>query len=73
MNPMSEAGPDADRPPPGRLRGWLGGRTLRGQLIVGLVSLLALACAGVGIVTYVVLSHTGQPRGQRVTAAPFRR
>ena len=40
------------------LRRWLGGRTLRGQLIAGLVSLLALACAAVGVVTYVVLSHT---------------
>jgi len=38
MNPMSEVGPDADRPPVGRLRRWLGGRTLRGQLIAGLVS-----------------------------------
>jgi two-component system, OmpR family, sensor kinase len=58
MNPMSEADRDADRPPAGRLRRWLGGRTLRGQLIAGLVSLLALACAAVGVVTYVVLSHT---------------
>jgi two-component system, OmpR family, sensor kinase len=37
---------------------WLAGRTLRGTLIAGLVTLLALACAGVGIATYVVLSHT---------------
>ena len=55
---MSEAGQDTDRPPPSRLRRWLGGRTLRGQLIAGLVTLLALACAAVGVVTYVVLSHT---------------
>jgi two-component system OmpR family sensor kinase len=40
------------------LRRWLAGRTLRGKLIAGLVTLLALACAGVGIATYVVLSHT---------------
>jgi two-component system OmpR family sensor kinase len=37
---------------------WLAGRTLRGQFIAGLVTLLALACASVGILTYVVLSHT---------------
>ena len=37
---------------------WLATRSLRGQLISGLVALLALACAGVGLVTYLVLSHT---------------
>ncbi len=31
---------------------WLAGRTLRGRLIAGLLSLLALACATVGVVTY---------------------
>ena len=40
------------------MRRWLAGRTLRGRLIAGLVTLLALACAGVGIATYAVLSHT---------------
>ena len=40
------------------MRRWLAGRALRGRLIAGLVTLLALACAGVGIATYVVLSHT---------------
>jgi len=40
------------------MRRWLAGRTLRGRLIAGLVTLLALACAGVGVATYVVLSHT---------------
>ena len=44
--------------PAAGLRRWLAGRTLRGRLIAGLVTLLALACAGVGIATYVVLSHT---------------
>lgn len=34
---------------------WLAGRTLRGRLIAGLVALLALACAAVGVVTYVTL------------------
>jgi len=29
-----------------------------GQLITGLVTLLALACAGVGLVSYLVISHT---------------
>ena len=37
---------------------WLATRSLRGQLITGLVALLALACACVGVVTYLVLSHT---------------
>jgi two-component system, OmpR family, sensor kinase len=37
---------------------WLGGRTLRGRLIAGLVALLAVACAVVGIVTYLVLQST---------------
>jgi two-component system, OmpR family, sensor kinase len=37
---------------------WLAGRTLRGQLIVGLMALLAVACASVGAVTYVALRHT---------------
>ncbi|HEX8005597.1 MAG TPA: HAMP domain-containing sensor histidine kinase, partial [Trebonia sp.] len=40
---------------PGR---WLAGRTLRTQLIAGQLALLALACASVGIVSYVVLRHT---------------
>jgi two-component system, OmpR family, sensor kinase len=39
----------------GGLRHWLAGRTLRGRLIAGLVALLAVACAAVGIVTYVSL------------------
>ena len=33
------------------LRHWLAGRTLRGRLIAGLVALLAVACAAVGIGT----------------------
>jgi two-component system OmpR family sensor kinase len=37
---------------------WLAGRTLRGRLIAGLVALLAVACAVVGIVTYLVLQST---------------
>jgi two-component system, OmpR family, sensor kinase len=40
---------------PGGLRPWLAGRTLRGRLIAGLVALLAVACAAVGIVTYLSL------------------
>ncbi len=43
---------------PGSMRRWLAARTLRGRLIAGLLALLALACAGVGLVTYLVLSHT---------------
>jgi two-component system OmpR family sensor kinase len=53
-------------PPPGvphvrwraRPARWLAARSLRGQLITGLVALLALACASVGLVTYIVISHT---------------
>src|ERR1022692_955918 len=41
-----------------RLRRWLGARTLRGRLIAGLLALLAVACAGVGFVTFEVLNHT---------------
>jgi two-component system OmpR family sensor kinase len=37
------------------LRRWLAGRTLRARLIAGLVALLALACALIGVVTYVAL------------------
>jgi two-component system OmpR family sensor kinase len=50
---MSKAGSPAA--PAGALRRWLAGRTLRGRLIAGLVSLLFLACAAVGIVTYMSL------------------
>jgi two-component system, OmpR family, sensor kinase len=35
-----------------RTRQWLAARTLRGRLVVGLLALLALACATVGAVTY---------------------
>ena len=45
-------------PWPSRPARWLATRSLRGQLITGVVALLALACAGVGLVTYLVLSHT---------------
>ena len=48
-----QRGPDAPRP-----RRWLAGRTLRWRLIAGLVALLAVACAVVGAVTYVVLDRT---------------
>jgi two-component system OmpR family sensor kinase len=34
---------------------WLAGRTLRGRLIAGLLTLLAVACAAVGLVTYIAL------------------
>ncbi len=50
---MNQAGNEAGRrSAPAR---WLAGRTLRGRLIAGLVALLALACAAVGLVTYLVL------------------
>jgi two-component system, OmpR family, sensor kinase len=56
---MSHSGsatpPAAPAAPAGGLGHWLAGRTLRGRLIAGLVALLAVACAAVGIVTYVSL------------------
>jgi two-component system, OmpR family, sensor kinase len=39
----------------GGLRRWLAGRTLRGRLIAGLLALLFVACAAVGVVTYLAL------------------
>ena len=39
----------------GRPARWLARRTLRGRLIAGLLALLAMACAAVGLVTYVAL------------------
>ncbi len=38
--------------PTERVRDWLAARTLRGRLVTGLLALLALACATVGVVTY---------------------
>jgi two-component system, OmpR family, sensor kinase len=51
---MSTAPARHDRPG-GRLRRWAGGRTLRARLIAGLLALLFVACAAVGLVTYVSL------------------
>src|SRR5712691_13265473 len=48
--------PAASARPAGRLRSWLAGRTLSARLIAGLLALLAVACACVGLVTYVALS-----------------
>jgi len=53
---MSDAGHGAGRRP-GAFRRWLGRRTLRGRLIAGLLALLAVACAAIGLVTYVGLRH----------------
>jgi two-component system OmpR family sensor kinase len=50
MSPLSPATPPGRaHSPAGR---WLAGRTLRGRLIAGLLTLLFLACATVGAVTY---------------------
>ena len=43
------------RPP--RYRRWRASRTLSGRLIAGLVALLALACATVGVVTYLAFDR----------------
>jgi two-component system, OmpR family, sensor kinase len=52
--------PHASEPsrPASGLRRWLAGRTLRGRLITGLVALLAVACAVVGVVTYLALRQS---------------
>jgi two-component system, OmpR family, sensor kinase len=54
------------RPWPAR---WLGRRTLRGRLVAGLLALLAVACAAVGVATYVslhgyLLNHLDQQVAQ---------
>jgi two-component system, OmpR family, sensor kinase len=52
------------------MRAWLAGRTLRGRLIVGLLALLAIACATVGVVTYTHLDSVlmSQLRTELITA-----
>jgi two-component system OmpR family sensor kinase len=55
---MTPPGASSPRPPASGLRRWLAGRTLRGRLITGLVALLAVACAVIGIVTYLTLKQT---------------
>ena len=55
---MTAPGTTSGRPPAAGVRRWLAGRTLRGRLITGLVALLAVACAVVGIVTYLTLHQT---------------
>src|SRR5215475_10585273 len=47
--------PGTGGPARGWPRRWLARRTLRGRLIAGLLALLAVACAAVGVVTYVSL------------------
>jgi two-component system OmpR family sensor kinase len=49
------AAPAGHGKPAGRLRRWAAGRTLRARLIAGLLALLFVACAAVGVVTYVKL------------------
>jgi two-component system, OmpR family, sensor kinase len=59
--------------PPGRARRWLAGRTLRGRLIAGVLGLLALACAAVGVATYAGLhSFLIDQLDTQVTAAGMR-
>jgi two-component system OmpR family sensor kinase len=65
---MSKAGDGAGQPEgqaaagsgrrPAPLQRWLGRRTLRGRLIAGLLALLAVACAAVGLTTYLALHRT---------------
>ncbi|HYB46623.1 MAG TPA: hypothetical protein VED20_04585, partial [Streptosporangiaceae bacterium] len=53
---MSQAG-GSGASPAGGLRGWLAGRTLRTRLIAGLVALLFVACAAIGVVSYAALNR----------------
>ena len=64
----------AERPAgTGGLRRWLAGRTLHGRLSAGVVSLLALACALVGLATYIALrGFLYHQLGQQLTAASER-
>jgi two-component system OmpR family sensor kinase len=59
------------RTSPGRTGRWLAARTLRGRLIAGLLALLAVACAVVGIVSYLSLHSflLGQLDHQLTTAS----
>jgi two-component system OmpR family sensor kinase len=50
-------GTDGEPGQPTPFRRWLGRRTLRGRLIAGLLALLAVACAAIGLVTYIGLRH----------------
>jgi len=52
---VSTAAAGSGTSPAGLLRRWLAGRTLRGRLIAGLLALLFVACATVGVVTYAAL------------------
>jgi len=65
------ADPGTGGPERGWAKRWLGGRTLRGRLIAGLLALLAVACAAVGVVTYVSLHGylLGQLEQQLVQAS----
>ncbi|HUY46665.1 MAG TPA: HAMP domain-containing protein, partial [Streptosporangiaceae bacterium] len=53
---MSDADAEPGRRPMSPFRRWLSRRTLRGRLIAGLLTLLAVACAAVGLTTYLALS-----------------
>ena len=52
---MNSAAAGPGTPPAGGLHRWLAGRTIRGRLIAGLLALLFVACAAVGVVTYLAL------------------
>jgi two-component system, OmpR family, sensor kinase len=72
--PAGAAPPAGTSPPAGpksRAGRWLAGRTLRGRLIAGLLGLLALACATVGVVTYTHLHSVliGQLDAELTTAS----
>jgi two-component system, OmpR family, sensor kinase len=57
---IASSGPGASGTPGARPwpQRWLAGRTLRSRLIAGLLALLAVACAAVGLVTYVALHNS---------------
>ncbi|HEY5987339.1 MAG TPA: HAMP domain-containing sensor histidine kinase, partial [Streptosporangiaceae bacterium] len=64
-------GADQRPRPPGPVRRWLAARTLRGRLVAGVVALLAVACAAVGVTTYAGLQRflLGQLDRQLVAAS----
>jgi len=68
---MSEQAGGQGAGPASALRRWLAGRTLRGRLVAGLLALLAVACAVVGVTSYVALHDflLGQLDTQLVAAS----
>lgn len=67
-----DAGTAPGEVPRRRLRGWWGGRTLRTQIVVGILVLLVLTCLTIGVATTLGLRGflTGQLDAQLATIGP---